>query len=359
MKPAVKEDTSVTAAIRENHSMLLYPRSVSKRKLPVNLNSDHIPLFSHELERQIPPTSLLQFQDIKVSSDGVLFKGMKILPESFAFPWQLKEWKLRGIVKFMVNNHAFRRRRVVESPVLWITDHWSKGYFHWLTDVLTRLLVVRYKLNDFVLMLPWEYQAQGWVKSSLKAFGVEAVEFIDRNEVLECRRLFLPTHTAPSGNYNEELIQGVREILLSSYASPNKQQVNKRIYISRNRAPKRRIANEGEVATVVGKFGFETIRAEELSFEQQVEIFSQARYVISNHGAGLTNMLFMREGGSVLELRHQEDRTNNCYFALCSALNLDYFYQTCQPVNEADPHTADLFVDPAALEKNLGLLVAG
>lgn len=339
--------------------MLLYPQSVSRRRLPVNLNSDHLPLFSHELEKVIPPTSLLELQDIRVSSDGILFKGTKILPESFAFPWQLEEWKLRSVVKFIVNNYVFRRRRVVETPVLWVTDHWSKGYFHWLTDVLTRLFVVRDKLSEFVLMLPWEYEAQDVVKSSLRALKVDAVDFINRDEVLECRRLLLPTHTAPSGNYNEELIQGVRNILVSSYGASNKQAGEKRIYISRSGAAKRRIINEAEVAKLLDVFEFETVRAEELSFEQQVEICSQARYLVSNHGAGLTNMLFMPEGGSVLELRHQEDRTNNCYFALSSALNLNYFYQTCQPVNEADPHTADLFVDPAALEKNLSLLLAG
>lgn len=334
------------------------PETISQRRLPVNLNQDHIQLFSHELERVIPPSRLLEFKDVRISSEGILFKGTKILPESFAFPWQLKEWKLRSVVKFMVNSYVFRRRRVVDAPVLWVTDHWSKGYFHWLTDVLPRLFVVRDRLNEFVLVLPWEYERQDVVKSSLRALKVDAVDFIHRNEVVECRRLLLPTHTAPSGNYNEELIKEVRDLLVSSYGASNKAG-DKRIYISRSGAAKRRIINEAEVAKLLDTFEFETIRAEELSFEQQVEICSEARYLVSNHGAGLTNMLFMREGGSVLELRHQEDRTNNCYFALCSALNLNYFYQTCQPVNEADPHTADLFVDPAALEKNLSLLLAG
>ena len=334
------------------------PETISHRRLPLNFRENQIDLFSHELERVIPVSRLLEFKGVRVSSEGILFQGLKILAESFAFPWQLKEWKLRSVVKFMVTNHFFRRTRVVDTPVLWVTDHWSKGYFHWLTDVLTRLFVVRDKLGEFVLMLPWEYQTQDVVKSSLRAFNVDAVDFIHRNEVLECRRLLLPTHTAPSGNYNEEIIQGVRNILVSSYGASNKPG-NKRIYISRSGAAKRRITNEAEVVKVLNRFEFETIHAEELSFEQQVEISSQARYLVSNHGAGLTNMLFMREGASVLELRHQDDRTNNCYFALCSALNLNYFYQTCQPVNEADPHTADLFVDPAALEKNLSLLLAG
>jgi hypothetical protein len=65
-------------------------------------------------------------------------------------------------------------------------------------------------------------------------------------------------------------------------------------------------------------------------------------------------MLFMPEGGSVLELRHEADRINNCYFTLASALNLQYFFQTCRAANDGpDPHIADVIVDSAELEKNL------
>jgi hypothetical protein len=67
----------------------------------------------------------------------------------------------------------------------------------------------------------------------------------------------------------------------------------------------------------------------------------------------------MREGGSVLELRHQADRINNCFFTLASALDLNYFYQACAPRDgAADPHEADLLVDPKELEGNLRLLTA-
>ena len=105
------------------------------------------------------------------------------------------------------------------------------------------------------------------------------------------------------------------------------------------------------------KFGFETVCAEDLSFEQQVQLCSRARYVVSNHGAGLTNVLFMKSAGSVLELRHEADCVNNCYFTLSSALDLNYYYQTCAPQDpSADPHDAHLRVDPDQLEANVARL---
>jgi hypothetical protein len=340
----------------QNESAVLLPASISKRRLPLNFDPKDIAVFDRELEKIIPPTTLLELHDVRVSSDGFLFRRHNLLPESFAFPANMKQWKRRGLLKFFVSNYALRRRRVVENDVLWITDDWSNGYFHWLTDVLTRLYVMRDRLDQLVLLLPWNYQALDFVHGSLRAFGLRATEFIAKDEVLICRRLFMPTHTAPSGHYNETIIGAVRSLLLQRYGDTSYQGSGERVYVSRSRARKRRVVNEAEVIEVLQQFGFQAIHAEELSFEQQVKICSRAHYLVSNHGAGLTNMLFLGEGASVLELRHDSDCISNCYFTLSSALNLNYFYQTCR-ASDADPHFADLLVDTERLRENLRLLL--
>ena len=333
-----------------------YPETVATRKLPVNFTQGHRALFEHELQRTIPQSRLLKFENIRVSSDGLLFRGTRILPESFAFPNHLDEWKLRSRVKFLAKNYVLRRSTTIESEALWITDYWSTGYFHWLADALSRLYTVRDRIEGLLLLLPAGYQELDYVKSSLNGFRVSNVYFIESNEVLECRTLLMPSHTAPSGHYNEEIIRGVRDVLLTAYGDSDQ---DRRIYISRRNASKRRIVNEDEISEILSRFGFETIHAEELSFEQQVQLCSRARYIVSNHGAGLTNMLFMPERGSVLELRHHDDRINNCYFTLASALNLSYFYQTCRPASDGPlPHTADLVVDPQEFESNLRLFLS-
>ena len=333
----------------------IYAETVARRKLPVNFNHDHLPLFKGELERVIPESRLLKFNEVLASPEGLLFKGTKILPESFAFPYHLDEWPTRSVFKFLAKNYVLRRRRKIEREVLWITDYWSTGHFHWLTDVLTRLFVVRERLSDPLLVLPGKFETLDVVTASLAAFGVVNVDFIKPEEFVECRNLVMPSHTAPSGHFKDEAIRGVREILLSAYGDSGDSQ--ERIYISRKRAEKRRIVNEDDVTSVVRRFGFETIFAEDLSFAEQVRICSRARYIVSNHGAGLTNILFMQDGGSVLELRHEADCINNCYFTLSSALDFNYFYQTCAPQDPAaDPHTAHLVVDVDRLEQNLKLL---
>jgi capsular polysaccharide biosynthesis protein len=339
--------------------LMLHPETISRRKLPVNFNPDDLTLFSHELERVIPQTRLLQRYDVGVSAEGILFQRGKMLPESFAFPANRENWRRRSVLKFVISNYLLRRRRRFERESAWVIDDWSHGYFHWLADVLPRLFIIRERLKDLVLLLPHKYKELEFVQSSLKPFLIGAVEYIDSSEVLSCRKLMVPLQTAPSGHYNEELIREVRNLLVEFYASGVHETAGDRVYISRSLAPKRRIANEEEVIKLLQDFNFRVVRTEDHSFAEQVRLASGARYLVSNHGAGLANMLFMNPGANVLELRHTTDRINNCYFTLASALNLNYFYQSCEPQNPGeDAHTADLKVDARALRANLELMLA-
>jgi len=337
---------------------MLLPAVLSRRKLPVNLREDELMLFSDEIERLIPAVNLQEIGNVRISPDGLLFKRGQILSESFAFPSLQDEWKKRSVVKLLVRNYILRKTRLIEDDAVWIVDTWSKGYFHWLSDALCKLFLIRELLNERTLLLPHQYQGLDFVWGSLKAFAVKDVRFTDANEVLRCDKLVLPAPVAPSGHFRDEIIQGVRHQLTSYYSANAPSTPDGRIYISRERAPKRKLSNEAEILDVLRGFRFEVIHAEDLLFVDQIRIFSQTRYLISNHGAGLTNMLFMNTGARVLELRHETDRVNNCYFTMSSALNLDYFYQTCEPTNSGeDAHTANLVVDAERLEKNLRIML--
>ena len=343
---------------RRSAVAVLRPRRVARRRLPANFRQDDLPLFGHELECEIPQAELLELRGVRVSPDGLLFSGLKILPESFAYPANFRRWKARSVVKFFATNYLLRRGRSVRGRVAWITDDWGGGYFHWLADSLTRLYTIRDEAHALTLLLPHAHAALGFVLPSLKPFGLGGVRFVGPRETLLCDRLVVPMHTAPSGHYDEEILAGVRGLLLNEYGARAGDE--ERLYISRGRAAKRRIANEEEVLEVMRRFGFRVAYAEEHTFEEQVEMASRARLLVSNHGAGLTNMLFVRAGGRVLELRHRADAVNNCYFTMASALGLEYFYQTCHSDDPSeDPHTANLRVDADTLADNLRLMLGG
>lgn len=336
----------------------LLAESVSTRQLPVNLEPGDLWLFERELRRAIPGSRLIEMRGVRISADGLLFKKGRILPESFAFAHLLDEWTPARRLRFLADNYLVKTSRRIDTDALWIVDNWSEGYFHWLADALPRLFLVRQHLKEWTLLLPHYARRLAFVEPSLAPFGARSVRYMDEDEVLTCRRLFVPTHAAPPGHFNETVIQNVRKVLVAAYGNGSGR--DDRLYISRSAARRRKVSNEDEVVDVLRRFGFRVFCPESCPFDEQVRTAAAARYLVSSHGAGLTNMLFMPAGSHVLELRHERDDLSNCYFTMASALGLNYSYQTCASPNPGEPsHTADLRVDVGRLDANLARLLAG
>lgn len=338
---------------------------VAARVPPANLRPGDEDLFAHERVREIPPTRLVELRGVSATPEGLLFKGASLLPESFSSPVMMRQYlaRRRGVLKFFAKNLLLRRRRRIGEPCLWVTDDWSNGYFHWLADALPRLYAARDAARDLVLLLPHGFERLGFVTASLKLFRVRRVEYVGADEVCVCERLFMPTHTAPSGHYNEPLVRELRDFLLEGCGAgagvAAAASAGGRLYVSRGRAPKRKLSNEPEVARTLEESGFRVVYLEEYPFEEQVRLAASARHLVSSHGAGLTNILFMREGASVLELRREGERERNWFFNLASAAGVRYYYQNCAPaIGGDDPHSGDLFADTAALRDNLALMLA-
>ncbi len=332
--------------------------SISIRKLPINFNQADLGLFEHELEKAIPATALLHLEDVTVNPDSRIFRGSKVLPESFPNSRFVDASVGRKAkLKILVKDLLFRHHKRIDRDVFWITDTLSKNYFHWMTDALPRLFTIQGKVKNETLLLPGAFVGEEYIGFSLKPFFIRDVQYI--HETFRCKNLKMPTHTAPTGNYNENVIRGLRSLYADYYQNARSDRSDNKVYISRGKSQKRKIANEEECVAILEEYGFKTLYFEDHSFEQQVAIALDAQYLISNHGAGLTNMLFMKSGSSVLELRKSEDTHNNCYFSLASALHLKYFYQLCHSVNpDEDVHTANLIVDCQRLRKNIEQMLA-
>ena len=59
---------------------------------------------------------------------------------------------------------------------------------------------------------------------------------------------------------------------------------------------------------------------------EQAELFSSASHLISVHGAGLTNMLYMLPNNHVMGIRRRDNLLYDCYFFMAKNLGLNYFY---------------------------------
>lgn len=208
---------------------------------------------------------------------------------------------------------------------------------------MPRLIIARNEVSGYKVVLPSQFKTLSFVKASLEQIACKTI-FLEPNFCYKLKKVLFPSHFAETGIFNDQVIRLTRQSLKMHINHTNAS--DHFIYISRKKANKRKIYNEEELIPLLRKLNFEIVYCEDMSFAEQVTCFSNARILVSNHGAGLTNMMFMNDGGFVFELRYQNDSVNNCYFALASALHLSYYYLQCNPVVPGeDPHTADIKAD--------------
>lgn len=71
------------------------------------------------------------------------------------------------------------------------------------------------------------------------------------------------------------------------------------LYINR---VSRRLKNELEIQKILMNLGFKIVNLEELSLDEQVYIFSNAKTIAGFHGAGLSNILYANKSARVFEI---------------------------------------------------------
>jgi capsular polysaccharide biosynthesis protein len=232
-----------------------------------------------------------------------------------------------------------------------ITDEFSNGYFHWLADALPKLWWIQERMDEFTLILPSFAKKFRYMGESLALWPGLSVLIVEENRRTVLHNALVLSSLAPTGNYRPALVTGLGQSWRAFLKVPAP---HRRVYVSRQKAPWRKLRNEDEVWHSLASKGFERVFLEDLSFFDQVRLLAETQVLVSNHGAGLTNLLFMTPGTRVLEIRLRGDAANNCYFSLASACSVDYFYLLADPVpGKRDSHTADLIVDPVALGRVL------
>lgn len=77
---------------------------------------------------------------------------------------------------------------------------------------------------------------------------------------------------------------------------------NKKIYVSRSDAVRRRVNGEHKLIKLLKEYGYETVVLEGLEIKEQAEIFAGASHIVAPHGSGLANLVWARSGTKLIEL---------------------------------------------------------
>jgi len=345
--------------------MLSFLNRKIHNKLPLNISNNELELFRPYKTYQIKPLKIKYLKNAFVTYNGYCIYNNQLIKECHHdYPDQLNVYKTEADKYY--RDLKYNKNNIIEldnENVYLLIHHSWFNYYHWLCEVILRLWLVKKNTKKMILLMPENYSKVNYIKSSLEPFLFKNIFVIPHKKSVLVSNLCMPQMKPICDMYYPKQLNEIRNFyrkyILKTTLNKN---LGDKIYLSRNNAFRRKVKNSIEVESLVQRYGFVVVSAEDYTFWEQVSIFSHARYFISIHGAGLTNMLFMQENSSIIELHKK--RTNNndwhslAFWYLAEALNYNYYHQICNPANELeDFFKADLIVDTPLLEKNLKIIL--
>jgi len=195
----------------------------------------------------------------------------------------------------------------------------SKNYFHWVIDYLPFIAAAK-KIDAKARYICSENLTQ-YQLDSLSWLQIEP-ELIHQSDWIMTENVILPKRRHLSGSPSIHTLEFLRKSF-EPLALDN-ECASLRLYISR-RYSSRALQNEVEIEEILEENGFETLYLERLSFKDQVQKFANADIIIAPHGAGLTNILWCKEGTKVIELT-TSNVFNPCYRNLSNQIGLNHAF---------------------------------
>ena len=126
---------------------------------------------------------------------------------------------------------------------------------------------------------------------------------------------------------------------------------NEKIYIDRTDSKFNhcKIQNDNEIFNFLKDEGFSKYKVGDLSFFEQIYLFSNAKFIIGAHGAAFTNLTFCKPKTKIVEIRPSTQQNNN-YKRISQINNLNYRLIKTKELNENQKKLGDIYLPIGELE---------
>src|SRR4051794_41599378 len=186
---------------------------------------------------------VLLLDRVLVNHEALIFRGGQLYAESLApGSGQTVHYRRPSVyARFLAKNYWLRRGEVRVSSGVWAIDDLSPGnYYHWMIDVLPRLVTAQERFPDVrTLLLPRSYRRHAYVTWTLAAFpSAERIGWIGGRAKVRVERLvWVPRQDL-------RLVELVPEIARRVGALAGGPGSARRVYFSRDDASRRRARNQ-------------------------------------------------------------------------------------------------------------------
>ena len=226
---------------------------------------------------------------------------------------------------------AFRRARPVHLPgnwtsivSLWLQTKSRPNWTHWLLDALPRLAVLDEFPPDTRILVPATlFESQ---KQSLSLLGLLDRCRPTKESHLTIENYYFSSPTAMLEGYNPYGIEFLRSKFLPKrdpkYAGP------RNFFVTRTGSD-RNPASLQILNDFFSSIGWSLIQISDLTFAQQIKLFSEANAVCGLVGSGLTNAVFCQPGCQVIMLA-QDYMPDSCLEWISQVVKAEFRFQICR-----------------------------
>ena len=185
----------------------------------------------------------------------------------------------------------------------------ASNYFHLTFEILSRYEYVKQYMEDKEIPVLLDEDARKfpqYVELINTVLKDSNVVYVPLHGSVRCKKLihpsmntWMPMNVRKKNDFRtadnlvaRSAIENIRKAA-TEYIRPNGA---RKIFISRKKASFSRIVNEAEVARLFNDNGYEIVCTEDLTYRQQVELFSSAACIVGASGAALTNVVYCNPG---------------------------------------------------------------
>ena len=254
---------------------------------------------------------------------------------------------------------VFTNEKKCPPELVIIGSSLTNNYFHWMSDVLGDIfLLTRHGYNVQRLpLIAVPSLKQPWQKEVLNLLEIEnAIEYDELPRLQPGKCLIPMRHKGIGKRLPVWQVSALRSVLGSLVENEPCSSSTNVLYISRQRASRRRIINENNLIHSLKEFGAKIVALEDFTVSEQMSLFQRAKVIIGAHGAGFTNIAFCPIGAKLIDI-FPETRANPCFSIFAHQAGMRYVPYWAQAIpNGKNANFDDIFLTESDISSLLSLI---
>jgi Glycosyltransferase 61 len=290
------------------------------------LQKNGLDSFETILDGEILHQRFISVKNRIINFDATMFPTQKFI--AGVWPFSYRDKKNLGIQQLLAPSQT----SVDLSEAIFLIGRCDENWYHFLLDTVPRLLFFENIPAHVPILIRSDLPST--TKEFLRKLTSRNVIEVMPEETFKVSKLYVCPgrstvfdSTPPNGlswvEFSPLVLNLFRRKVLDSLGVSSDSHKQSRITFERNSATRNNL-NPSSTKRVLQDFTFQTLPLNVKFFQEQVQVFHNANFVVAPGGAVLANIIFMKPGTKVLVLISWRNRKLKLWKDLSESFNLKY-----------------------------------